>query len=153
MSDFFLGVFSSLTATGFIAILINWVLPNIKDKFFYEGVRINGCWEISESRGNENVKVGNIELEQIGRCITGSSIRNKTREGKTSVRKFQYIGKIYGDQVTLVFEDLKGVGFDTGTYVFIVQNDGKTMIGQATFHGKKENRIVSEQRILTKVAS
>lgn len=50
-----------------------------------------------------------------------------------------------------MFEDKKGIGFDTGTYVFIVQNDGNTMVGVATFHGKTENLIVSENRILKRV--
>ena len=94
-----------------------------------------------------------MELKQIGRSISVSSVRSKTRDGKKSDRKFSYNGAIYGHQVTLTFEDEKGIGFDTGTYVFTVQNDGKTMVGMATFQGKKENKIISEPRTLTKVLS
>lgn len=64
---------------------------------------------------------------------------------------YSYKGSIHGHQVTLSFEDKKGLGFDAGTYVFIVQNDSNTMVGMATFHGKVENRIVSEPRTLKKV--
>ncbi len=96
------------------------------------------------------MKEGRLELKQVGRSITGTSVRSKTREGKKSERRFTYRGVIQGNQVTLLFEDAKGVGFDSGTYVFTVQNDAKTMLGMATFHGRKENRIISESRTLTK---
>ena len=104
-------------------------------------------------RNGKKTKVGRIDLEQNGRRITETSPRTKTRGGKKSERKFQYLGAISGQQVTLSFEDAQGVGFDTGTYVFIVQSDRKTMVGMATFHGKPENEIVSEPRTLTKVVS
>ena len=70
-----------------------------------------------------------------------------------SNREFEYVGKIQNNQLTLVFEDKKGKGFDSESYVFIVQNDGLTMQGMATFQGKPENGIVSEPRCLKKVPS
>jgi len=152
MGNFILGVFASFVATG-IYVIIKWAIPYLKDKYFYDGVRIDGTWEITEVRNDNLVKVGRLELKQNGRRVFGSSVRSRTREGQESDRKFEYSGTIDGHQVTLIFEDVKGIGFDTGTYVFIVQNDGKTMIGMATFHGKKENRIVSESRTLTKIVS
>ncbi len=153
MTDFLLGVLSSIVATAVIAIVVKWIWPNFKDKCLYSGVRVDGSWEISERRNNRTVKVGKIELKQLGRRVTGTSTRTKTRDGKSSERKFHYHGFVNGQQVTLIFEDKKGVGFDTGTYVFTVQNDAKIMIGMATFNGKAENKIVSESRTLTKVVS
>jgi hypothetical protein len=153
MTEFLMGILSSVVATALIAIIVKGGWPTFKDRCLYNGVRVTGSWDISEERNDKNRKVGRIELKQQGRVIKGSSTRTKTRHGKKSERKFQYHGSINGHQVTLLFEDEKGVGFDTGTYVFAVQNDGKTMVGMATFHGKAENRIVSEPRILTKVAT
>lgn len=153
MIEFLMGVISSIVASGIIAALVKWGWPSFKDKCLYDGVRIAGSWDISELRNGKKVKAGRIELRQQGCVITGTSIRAKTRDGKASERKFQYHGSICGNQVTLIFEDDKGRGFDTGTYVFIVQNDSKSMVGVATFHGKVENRIVSEPRTLTKVVS
>ena len=153
MTNFFMGVLSSLSAAAVIAALAKWAWPNFKDKCLYDGIRIDGSWDITELRNGKQIKSGRLELKQVGKCISGNSIRIKTRDGKKSERKFLYRGEINGYQVTLIFDDEKGVGFDTGTYVFTVQNDSKTMIGMATFHGKKENKIVSEQRILTKVVS
>jgi len=153
MTDFFMGVLSSIVATALIAAVVKWGWPSFKDKLLYNGVRIAGAWDITEERNGKNVKAGRIELKQQGRLITGTSIRTKTRDGKKSERKFQYHGSISGHQVTLIFEDAKGAGFDTGTYVFIVQNDSKTMIGMTTFHGKTENKIVSEPRTLIKAVS
>ena len=149
--DFIIGVFSSLSATALIAVIFKWAWPSFKDKCLYNGIRIEGSWGIAELRNGKRTQVGCIKLKQQGRIVTGSSIRSKTREGKKSDRNFRYYGTIHGQQVTLIFEDAKGVGFDTGTYVFAVQNDCKTMIGMATFHGKKENEIISESRTLTKV--
>ena len=153
MTEFLMGILSSVVATALIAIIVKWGWPTFKDRCLYNGVRVSGRWDITEIRNGRNVKVGRIELEQRGRVITGSSTRTKTRDGKNSVRKFLYHGSINGHQVTLIFEDENGVGFDTGTYVFTVQNDSKTMVGMATFHGKTENRIVSEPRTLTKVVT
>lgn len=112
---------------------------------------MDGSWEIHEVRDEKGRVAGKIKLKQTGRRVTGESVRLITRNGEASNRQFSYKGSIHGHQLTLSFEDRKGVGFDAGTYVFIVQNDGNTMIGMATFHGKVENRIVSEPRMLKKV--
>ncbi|MEC4724553.1 hypothetical protein HWQ46_03195 [Shewanella sp. D64] len=151
MSDFLVGVLSSVTATIIIAVIVKWIWPAFKNKCLYNGIRIDGEWDIVELRNNKNTKVGRIKLNQDGRYISGSSHRSKTRDGKQSERKFEYSGVISGNQITLIFEDSNGVGFDTGTYVFTVLNDKKTMDGMATFHGRKENKIVSEPRTLSKV--
>lgn len=153
MMDFLIGALASITATALIAVVVKWVWPSFKDKCLYNGVRVEGTWDIIEERNSKNVKVGKIELTQQGRIVKGTSTRTKTRDGKNSERKFHYHGFINGHQATLIFEDAKGVGFDTGTYVFTVQNDAKTMIGVATFHGKIENKIVSEPRTLIKAVS
>lgn len=148
-----MGVLASIVATALIAVIVKWIWPSFKDRCLYNGIRVAGSWDITEVRNGSNVKVGRIELKQQGRLITGTSTRTKTRDGKKSERKFQYHGSICGHQVTLIFEDAQGIGFDTGTYVFIVQNDSKTMIGMATFHGKAENKIVAEPRTLVKAVS
>lgn len=153
MTNFVMGVLSSILATGLIALVVKWGWPTFKDRCLYNGIRVAGSWDITEVRNDENVTAGRIELKQRGRLITGTSTRIKTRDGKTSERKFQYHGSISGNQVTLTFEDAQGVGFDTGTYVFTILNDSKTMVGMATFHGKKENQIVSEPRTLIKAVS
>lgn len=153
IDNFLIGVLSGLTATCVATALIKYAWPAFKDKCLYSGVRVNGSWDITELRNGKQTKVGRLDLNQTGRVLTGGSVRTKTRDGKKSERKFRYNGAIHGHQVTLLFDDLKGVGFDIGTYVFTVQNDCKTMIGMATFHGKKENEIVSESRTLKKVVS
>lgn len=150
MATFLFGFLSSIAAAAFIAVVVKWAWPSFSDKCLYRGVRIEGVWNITEVRNGETVTVGCIELKQVGLRITGHSSRTRTREGKESDRRFSYFGSIHGDQVTLTFEDDRGKGFDTGTYVFIVQNDAKTLVGMATFHGKQENRIVSEPRVLKK---
>ncbi|WP_090365348.1 hypothetical protein [Ferrimonas sediminum] len=150
MNEFLMGVFASIVATVVVAIIVKWIWPDFKDRSLYNGIRVEGIWEIIELRNGKNVKVGQIELTQQGRIVKGTSTRTKTRDGKKSERKFHYHGFINGHQATLIFEDAKGVGFDTGTYVFTVQNDAKTMVGMATFHGKAENKIVSEPRTLIK---
>jgi hypothetical protein len=153
IDDFLIGVLSGLTATGVATVLIKYAWPAFKDKCLYNGIRVNGSWDITELRNGKQTKVGRLELYQTGRVITGSSVRTKTRDGKKSERKFSYNGTIHGHQVTLLFDDLKGVGFDTGTYVFTVQNDCKIMIGMATFHGNTENKSVSESRTLKMAVS
>lgn len=153
MLNFILGIITSLIATGLIALVKKFAWPTFRDKCLYKGIRVEGKWDIIEIRNGKNVNVGNIELTQHGRLITGISSRRKTRDGKHSDRSFKYHGSIDGHQVTLIFEDKRGVGFDTGTYVFTVLNDSKTMLGMTTFHGKTENRIVSEPRTLKKIVS
>lgn len=153
MTEFLMGVFASIMAIVLIAIMVRWIWPSFKDRCLYNGIRVVGSWDIIEVRNGNNIEVGRIELKQQGRLITGTSTRIKTRDGKKSERKFLYRGSICGHQVTLTFEDAQGVGFDTGTYVFTVQNDSKIMIGMATFHGKTENKIVSEPRTLVKAVS
>ena len=152
MGSFTLGFLASLAATVAFFTLRKWVWPSLRNRCFYDGIRVDGVWEIQEKRQGKTLTVGKIELRQTGRSIQGNSVRSRTRTGKQSDRKFTYTGWINRDQVTLVFEDQRGRGFDTGTYVFIVQNDGVTMEGMATFHGKRENRIVSEPRTLSKLA-
>ena len=151
MFEFSLAILAGIVTTIIIAVVSKWLWPSFQDRCLYKGIRISGTWEISETRNGKNVKSGKINLTQKGRVITGSSTRTKTRDGKKSERKFKYHGFTCGKQITLTFEDAKGLGFDTGTYVFTVQNDGNTMLGMATFHGKTENKIVSETRALTKV--
>ncbi|WP_233968876.1 hypothetical protein [Pectobacterium polaris] len=153
MEIFVIGFLSSIVSTGFIALVVTWGWPNFKDKCLYNGIRVAGLWDISEVRNGENVTAGRIELKQQGRLVKGTSTRVRTRDGKASERKFQYHGFISGNQVTLIFEDVQGVGFDTGTYVFNILNDSKTMVGMATFHGKTENKIVSEPRTLIKAVA
>lgn len=145
------GVASSIIAALFVYLFTKYLWPAFSDRALYHGVRVDGTWEILEQRDGRQKRVGKIQLKQAGRRISGESARSKTREGKESSRQFLYKGSIHAQQVTLLFEDKKGIGFDTGTYVFIVQNDGKTMVGMATFHGRTENLIVSEGRILKKV--
>lgn len=153
ITGFWIGVLSSLTATTILYVVFKCAWPSFKDKCLYSGVRVAGSWDVTEERNGEVTKSGRIDLEQTGRIIKGTSIRTRTRGGQESQRKFQYHGTISGHQVTLIFEDAQGKGFDTGAYVFVVQNDGKTMVGNTTFHGKPENKIVSESRTLTKVVS
>lgn len=148
---FLLGVAASLVAMGIWQIGKHFAWPYVWERLVYRGVRVSGWWEIVENReGGERI-AGKLQLEQLGRKVSGTSTRSITRDGKSSDRKFSYSGSIQGHQVTLTFEDQRGIGFDVGTYVFIVQNDGNTMIGMATFHGKTENKIVSEPRMLRKV--
>ncbi len=97
------------------------------------------------------VTVGSIKLKQSGKRISGQSERRMTRDGKESRRRFSYLGRISGEQLTLTFQDQRGEDFDCGSYIFRVQNDGLEMIGMATFHGRKENRIIAEPRILRKL--
>jgi len=150
MMSLFIGIFGSIIATGIIAFVTQWLWPNFSDKWLYRGVRIEGSWDVIEERNGESVIAGRLELKQQGCRLTGTSTRTKTRDGKNSDRAFNYKGIIRGCQVTLIFEDAQGVGFDTGTYVFTVYNDRKTMVGMSTFHGKPENKIVSEPRVLRK---
>ena len=149
--DFFVGVAASLFAVFLAYLFTAHLWPAFKNSALYKGIRIDGAWEILEHRDGKQKLVGKIQLKQTGNMITGDSARSKTRDGKKSNRQFSYTGSIHSNQVTLLFEDKKGIGFDVGSYVFIVQNDGNTMIGMATFHGKTENRIVSEPRMLRKV--
>lgn len=149
--DFIAGVATSIVAAFFIYIFTNHLWPTFKNSVLYKGIRVDGTWEILENRGGTQKLVGKIQLKQTGSVVSGESARSKTRDGKKSNRQFLYTGSIHANQVTLLFEDKKGVGFDVGSYIFIVQNDGNTMVGMATFHGKSENRIVSEPRILRKV--
>lgn len=148
--DFLLSIISSLAATALVVLLGKFLWPHFKDKCLYQGVRIAGTWEIYEIRNGVELNSGRIEITQLGCVIKGESFRTKTRDGRDSQRKFQYRGLISGHQMTLVFDDAQGKHFDTGTYVFIVQNDSKNMIGMTTFHGKTENKIVSEPRTLRK---
>lgn len=150
MFEFMIGIASSLATVVIIAIVTNWAWPAYLNNA-YKGIRIAGDWEISELHNGKMVKSGKITLKQKGRNITGSSVRTRTRDGKKSERKFKYRGFTCGRQLTLTFEDAKGEGFDTGAYVFTVLNNAKEMEGMATFHGKVENKLVSESRILTKV--
>lgn len=151
MSEFYISILGGIVTALIISAVTKWLWPSFQDKCLYKGIRVAGAWEISEVRNGKTVKSGKIHLKQKGRVIIGTSTRTKTRDGKKSERQFKYHGFTCGKQITLTFEDAKGVGFDTGTYVFIVQNDGTTMLGMATFHGKTENKIVSESRTLTKV--
>ncbi len=153
MDTFIGGVATSLTAAALYTIIVRLAWPAFQDRVLYKGICIAGVWDIVEQRNGKRTKVGQIALKQSGRRITGNSVRSKRRDGKKSNRKFEYTGHIDGSQVTLLFEDAGGAGFDTGSYVFIVQNDKLTMNGMATFHGKPENEIVSEPRTLEKVPS
>jgi len=151
MMNFFAGVVSSIIAALIVYLFSKHFWPVFSDSVLYRGVRVDGTWEILEQRDGRQRRVGKIQFKQAGSRISGQSARSKTRDGKQSNRQFLYKGSIHAHQVTLLFEDKKGIGFDTGTYVFIVQNDGNTMVGVATFHGKTENLIVAENRILKKV--
>jgi hypothetical protein len=151
MIEFYISILAGIATAIILSVVTKWLWPSFQDICLYKGIRVAGAWEISEVRNGKTVKAGKIHLKQKGRVITGSSTRTKTRDGKKSERHFKYHGFTCGKQITLTFEDTKGVGFDTGTYVFMVQNDGTTMLGMATFHGKTENKIVSEPRTLTKV--
>jgi hypothetical protein len=153
MTSFVVGILGSIIAAGLIALLTKWLWPNFSDKCLYKGVRVEGSWDVIEERSGDSATVGRLELKQQGCRLTGTSTRTKTRDGKSSDRKFNYHGSISGCQLTLIFEDARGIGFDTGTYVFTVYNDGKTMVGMSTFHGKSENKIVSEPRTLRKAAA
>jgi hypothetical protein len=141
---------------GLITAAVIWVikssLPRLVDQVFHRGIHIDGVWEIIAVKSCEEIVVGQITLQQVGRRITGFGERWQTREGKDSNRKFKYSGRLAGEQLTLIFQDVRGEDFDCGTYVFRVQNSGVEMIGMSTFHGKNENRIVSEERKLRKKA-
>lgn len=151
MTNFIAGVGSSIAAAFLIYVFVRHLWPAFRNKALYQGVRVDGSWEIVEQRSENPVRVGKIVLEQTGSDVSGHSERLMTRDGQSSNRQFSYKGSIQGRQLTLLFEDKKGVGFDTGAYVFVVHNDGNTMVGMATFHGKKENKIVSEFRTLRRV--
>lgn len=151
MQDFFIGVASGIFTVIVIYVTTKHLWPAFRNTALYNGVRIDGTWEILEQRNGKQQRAGKITFKQTGNSISGQSARSRTREGKQSNRKFSYNSTIHGNQVTLLFEDKKGIGFDAGTYVFVVQNDAKTMIGMTTFHGKAENQIVSEGRTLQRV--
>jgi hypothetical protein len=149
MINFILGVAASVLANVASKLAgITW--PHVYDRAFYRGIQIGGAWEIIETRNGEQVAVGQIELEQWGHHINGTGERRLSREGKPSDRKFSYTGRFAGEQLTLIFQDTRGPDFDCGTYVFRVMNSGIEMVGKATFHGKNENKVVSEDRLLRK---
>ena len=152
MWNFILGIISGLVASLLVWLFAKVLLPYLQDKI-YGGLCIDGNWTIYETRGGTEKDVGSLALRQSGYRLKGTSRRTQTRQGDKSDRRFKYKGRVAGDQVTLLFEDARGRDFDAGTYVFRVQNDGVTMVGMATFHGKKENQIVSELRTLRKSAS
>lgn len=147
-----IGIFSGLVTSILVWLFAKLLLPYIQDRL-YGGLRIEGNWKIYETRDGVEKEVGSLSLQQNGYRLTGKSHRTRTRQGEKSDRQFVYKGRIAGEQVTLLFEDAQGRDFDTGTYVFRIQNDGVTMLGMSTFHGKQENRIVSEMRTLRKSAS
>ncbi len=151
MENFLIGVLASVVAAVIIALVVKFAWPTFQNCFLYNGIQIAGTWEIFEQRDGKTTKAGQIKLAQTGRMITGESVRSKTRGGKKANREFEYRGHIHKDQVTLLFEDTHGVGFDSGSYVFIVQNNRLEMEGMATFQGKFENKIVSEPRTLKKI--
>lgn len=153
MDSFSSGVIASLVAMGVWKVTSLWLWPAFHDGVMYRGVRIDGKWEIQEERSGEIIVVGQIELKQSGRRITGNSVRLRRRDGKKSDRKFNYKGHIDNAQVTLLWEDPSGVGFDVGSYVFLVQKDMVEMLGLTTFHDKDRNKIISEPRTLRKVPS
>ncbi|MCU1791196.1 hypothetical protein CUU54_20395 [Pectobacterium polaris] len=150
MMSLFVGIIGSIIAAVVIALINKWVWPHFSDTCLYKGVSVEGAWDVIEERNGGSAAVGRLELKQQGCRLRGTSTRTKTRDGKESDRKFNYHGSISGNQITLIFEDARGIGFDTGTYVFTVYNDGKTMVGMSTFHGKAENKIISEPRTLKK---
>ncbi|HSZ57765.1 MAG TPA: hypothetical protein VK797_19030 [Tepidisphaeraceae bacterium] len=153
MLSFVFGVFSSITAAliGWFAVRRVW--PFIQDRMLYNGIRIDGIWDICSLKDGKEEVVGKLELFQQGSRITGTGHRTQTRQGAPSDRRFKYSGRIVGDQVTLLFQDVRGKDFDSGSYIFCVHNDYVVMDGMATFHGKPENRIVSERRVLKKTAT
>jgi hypothetical protein len=153
MFGFVEGVATSIVAAFLVWLFVTIVWPTFQDKVLYSGVRIDGVWDICEMRADELKIVGKVTFQQKGSRITGTSTRVQTRQGLPSDRRFAYRGRIAGDQITLVFQDARGRDFDTGTYVFRLQNDCITMHGMATFAGKPENRIVSEARTLKKTPS
>ena len=153
MSEFFTGVVSSLAATaiGGVGYYILW--PMYVDRAWYRGARVDGVWDIVEVRSGEESTVGKITLMQKGKIVTGTGERKKTRDGNESERKFNYKGRFSGEQLTLIFQDARGEDFDSGSYIFRLQTNGRELIGMATFHGKKENRIVAEKRLLRKAVN
>ncbi|MBX9447077.1 hypothetical protein [Dickeya chrysanthemi] len=150
MMSLFVGILGSIIAAAVITLITKLVWPNFSDTCLYRGIRVEGAWDVIEERNGDSATVGQLNLKQQGCRLSGTSTRTKTRDGKESDRKFNYHGSISGNQITLIFEDARGIGFDTGTYVFTVYNDGKTMVGMSTFHGKAENKIISETRTLIK---
>ena len=153
MNNLILGIISGVLATIICQLSIRHLYPALHNWFFYKGIAVGGNWDIFEYRNGEERKVGSIDLKQTGRYLTGSSIRNKTRDGKAAKRGFKYKGHIYGNRIVLSFEDARGIEFDSGANIYIVQNDGNEMDGMATFNGKVENKIVSEPRKLRKTPS
>jgi len=149
MNDFFTGFSSSLAATAAVAAFVRYGWPALKHRF-NDGIDVSGGWDIFEERDGVESKVGLLDIKQIGFRITATSTRTKRRDGEDSTRRFNYNGVIRNNQITLVFDDQRGKGFDTGSYVFTVQNDGVTMEGIATFHGKPENKVIAEARSLRK---
>lgn len=147
------GVVASILAIilAWLATKVAW--PHFQDRIFYKGVRVDGVWDICDVRDGSERKTGSLTLRQQGSKVTGTSHRIQTRDGQNSDRRFTYTGRIAGEQLTLVFEDQRGRDFDTGTYVFRVQNNYVEMVGMTTFHGKRENKIIAESRILRKTAS
>lgn len=150
MANFVLGVISSIVAAAIVWTVTQLFIPYLVDRLIYKGIRVTGTWDIIESRDGEDRVVGEIVLEQMGSKVKGTSQRRMTREGQSSNRKFRYSGHVCGQQMTLAFEDACAKGFDSGTYVFRILNTSNEMLGYATFDGKKENRIVAEQRTLKK---
>ncbi len=153
MVNFMLGVMSSLAAAGLVWVSTRLVWPYVTAKVLYKGVRIDGVWEIYDVKDGAQRKTGLLTLRQQGSRLAGTSQRIETRQGTASDRRSTYAGRIAGEQVTLLFQDQRGLDFDSGAYVFRVQNNCVEMVGVATFHGKPENAIVSERRVLKKTAS
>ncbi|HEX8342387.1 MAG TPA: hypothetical protein VF624_15900 [Tepidisphaeraceae bacterium] len=153
MLNFVVGVITSIVAAPLIWLGAKVVWPHVADRLLYKGIRIEGVWEIHEIRQDSLRHIGELTLRQTGSRVSGSGRRFLTREGRPCDRRFSYMGRIAGEQVTLLFDDKQDRDFDSGTYVFRVSNNCIDMAGMATFHGKPENRIVSEQRFLKKTAS
>ena len=152
-NNFITGFLSSMAAAIAVWFVAKMAWPYFIDRLLYRGIRIDGVCAINEVREGEEREVGSVTFKQMGNRLTGTSRRTQTRDRRKSDRPFRYKGRIAGEQVTLLFEDRRGRDFDTGSYVFRVHNNCVEMRGKATFHGKPENEIVAELRILRKSAS
>lgn len=147
--NLFLGVLSGVLTSAFIygsALFLRRVVIPWYQNLVYEGVRIDGVWEMSCP---DMAQMAQMELKQRASVLNGS-LTFVLREGEgfrdvERLRTSQVTGRIVDRFITLDYKHTDKSRLGVGGLLFEVIGDGRQLDGVISLYSIRTNRVMSSK--------
>jgi hypothetical protein len=107
-SGWFVGIVTGLIVAGIVGVFSATLSPSLRKVFMRRTVDLAGEWDVYDCYPPRGEPSGRWQVKQFGNRVRVNITRHRSRDGSAMKRDFQARGYWNADQLTCLFDDLKG---------------------------------------------